>query len=242
MSGGNERRLGLGGTQLMEQRPLGTPEPAPPRAPGTQLIAQTPQAPMPPGPDLGPPPWNPQAPPDFANAVPAYGIPPQAFPHANAPPPPPDPATAAPLYGMPPNAQMPPPQMPPPQIAPMAMDMANAMPMYGGPPNYAQPNYGGFSVPKTDHIGPRLKGAAVLLFGLALLGFNAFMIFTQGYFYPKTLILAFPVSWVGFFTVLAGKPENPTTHHPPAWWMVLCYGGGFFAFVVGIIAAIMITD
>lgn len=122
----------------------------------------------------------------------------------------------------------------------MAMDMANALPLYGMPPT--QPNYGGYSVPKTDHLGPRLKGGAVLLFGLALLGFNAVLIFTQGSFYPKTLILAFPLSWVGFFMVLAGKPVNPTSQHPPAWWLVLCYGGAFFSFVLGIIAAVMITD
>jgi hypothetical protein len=228
MSGGNERRLGLGGTKLMEQRPLGTPEPAPPRAPGTQLIAQTPQQQaLPPQalPSQAQPPPNAefQAPP-----VPAYGIPPDAFPVAQAP-------------------------MPP---APPAFDYGNAQPLYGAPPpGYAQPQpqptfpypnqvpqtFGTFA-PKTDHIGPRLKGGAVLLFGLALLGFNAFMIFTQGSFYPKTLILAFPLSWVGVFLVLAGKPVNPSSQHPPAWWMVLCYGGAFFAFIVGIIAAIMITD
>lgn len=226
MSGGNERRLGLGGTQLMEQAPLGTPEPAPPRAPGTQLIAQTPQ--QPPPEVLGPPPWNPQAPPDFPNAVPAYGIPPDAFPVPQAP--------------MPPAPQAPMPPQPPPQVTPMAYDYANALPMYGAPPfQHAQQNYGSFT-PTTDHLGPRLKGGAVLLFGLALLGFNAFLIFTQDSFYPKTLILAFPLTWVGFFMVLAGKPVNPTSQHPPAWWMVLCYGGAFFAFIVGIIAAIMITE
>jgi hypothetical protein len=207
----------------MEQSPLGTPEPAPPRAPGTQLIAQTPQPPAPPGPDLGPPPWNPEAPP-----VPAYGIPPDAFPVPPAPmptpPPAPDYGAAMPLYGA-----------PPPGYA-----QQHQQPAYGYP-NPVPQAFGTFA-PKTDHVGPRLKGGAVLLFGLALLGFNAFLIFTQGSFYPKTLILAFPLSWVGAFMLLAGKPMNTSSGHPPAWWMVLCYGGAFFAFVVGIIAAVMITD
>jgi hypothetical protein len=235
MSGGNERRLGLGGTQLMAERPLGTPEPAPPRAPGTQLIAQTPQQHA-----LPPEAFPPQVPPNpefHAPPVPAYGIPPDAFPMPQAPLPQSPPAfdygNAQPLYGAPPPA---------PQITPLASDYANALPLYGGPPaQYVQQNHGTFA-PKTDHLGPRLKGGAVLLFGLALLGFNAFLIFTQDSFYPKTLILAFPLSWVGVFMVLAGKPVNPSSQHPPAWWMVLCYGGAFFAFVVGIIAAIMITD
>jgi hypothetical protein len=42
--------------------------------------------------------------------------------------------------------------------------------------------------------------------------------------------------------MLAGKPEDPITHHPPIWWMALCYGGGFFALIAGIAAAILITD
>lgn len=234
MSGG-DRRLGLGGTQLMEQAPLGTPEPAPPRAPGTQLIAQSPE---PPGPQPNavplhgapPPPqgWpEPQLPPqapappqnfDFANAVPAYGIPPQALQNAPQQPP----------------FQPPPPQAPNP-YAVVPQTFANP---------YVQNAHSGASgvASSSNALTSRLKGGAILLVGLALLAFNAFLIFTQDYFYPKTLIIAFPTCWVGFFTVLAGKPVKPGTGQQPGWWLIGMYVGAFFALVAGVIAAIFITD
>jgi hypothetical protein len=150
---------------------------------------------------------------DFANAVPAYGIPPQAFRNQS-----------------PPQAPAPP--------APQAFDaytqgVQNA---YGG---YAGT---GGSSGTSDALMSRLKGAGVLLIGLALLGFNAFLIFTQDYFYPKTLIIAFPVCWGGFFMMLAGKPVKPGTHTQPGWWLVGMFAGCFFALVAGIVAAVMITE
>ncbi len=209
----------------------------------------------------------------MGNAVPAYGIPPDAMqPPPQAPYNPPQvPAPQAQSPQAPWNAQAPPQQPQPPAQqwnAPQAQYAPQPQAQYAPQPQaqyapqpqaqyapqpqaYANPyvqSYGNTVGSVTglvsggSGLNARIRGGLILLFGLALLGFNGFMILTQSYFYPKTLIVAFPACWAGFFTVLAGRPVNPQTNQPPPWWLVGMFGGGVIALGVGIAAAIFIAD
>ena len=88
----------------------------------------------------------------------------------------------------------------------------------------------------------RLFGAGFCLLGLGLLALNAFLMATHESFYPKTLILACPAVWAGFWLAVFGKPTQPGSLEQPVWWMLGMYGGLLLALIVGVVAAFGLTD
>ncbi len=88
--------------------------------------------------------------------------------------------------------------------------------------------------------GPRLLGAAVMAFGLALLGGNAAYIVNSGRYYGSLFILGLPMVAVGFWSVVTGITSAPQAKgpKPPLWWNVVSVGLAVVSVCYGLYLAI----
>ncbi len=84
-------------------------------------------------------------------------------------------------------------------------------------------------------VDPRVTGALLIGAG-ALVAVIEYFSLRSGVYEPKALLIAPPAVLVGFFQVLAGKPERDADGEPPRWWKA----GRAFAIVAGLVLSALL--
>ncbi len=84
-------------------------------------------------------------------------------------------------------------------------------------------------------VDPRVTGALLIGVG-ALIAVTEHFSLRCGVYEPKALLVEPPAVLVGFFQVLAGRPEHDADGEPPRWWKA----GGAFAIVAGLLLSALL--